>query len=440
MLFPGIFATREGIAMQNLDSLGAARRSGRALLFRFRLTRRFMLTGWGFFGAAWILLGMSSEALAAGNRFSPLMLAAVHLLTVGFALHVIQGAILLMTPILFQGALFHVGLARLELGFSLFGAAGLVFQFAHAGGRSVACFGALLAPAYAILLLNLVRSIRTARRKRDALYTLWPVLWLGVTLIDGLRLAWGIVPNEKALFAHHLTAGLLGTMTALIGLLSPRLLSVFVSSRSSPFARKPRPEPWLFAGVLALVIGGDRPAPFVVGSVLFLTAYGLIAFRALQALRNRRRRELDWPIPWIVAGFLLGLPATAGWLAADWAVRSGTKEAPLFLAALLFHLMAFVATTIAAYLARILPFLRWSVRYDPAVRPEIWKTPDQVPKPRQMMPARPAMFGMAAFPAAAGLFALSVLTGQAFWAEMGAGIGVLGWSAYTAALALMERR
>lgn len=443
--------------MDGVRGPGARAGASEGLGLRFRITRVYMITGLAFLGPAWWCLIRAAPAIARGAWADPLLLAAVHLFVVGYALTTVHGALLQITPVAFQGHLYSVRLGYVQYVLMVLGAAAFPVGFLSGRWAVAATGGILVFAAYGLLLWNLGRTALTLKKRGEALRSAPVFVFLFAALLFGIGMALGVPLLGRASLLLHMVAGVTGWFTTLILVLSPRLIRVFVSSRHPGFERR-GPELVLMAGALLIAAGVSLvPAPgqgvskglwgpgsFLVGvgSVLYLIAYGSFLFHLFQHLRYRRRRDLEWVIPWIAAGLAAGWPLTAAWGAAVWkAAGTGRTAGPMLLGMMLLVVFGFLGWVIAAYMAKILPFLRWMSKYGHGLTPVTRRAPGQRPVGvRDMMPKVSTILALLGFAGGAVLLAAGAWSGREEFARIGAGVGVLAWLVYAGAMWVMYRR
>ncbi|CAB3395188.1 hypothetical protein [Kyrpidia spormannii] len=315
--------------MDGVRGAGARAGASEGLGPRFRITRVYMITGLVFLGATWALLVAAAPAIAQGAWADSFPLAAIHLFVVGYALTTVHGALLQITPVAFQGRLYSIRLGYIEYVLMVLGAVAIPLGFLCRLWMITAIGGLFVLGAFALLLWNLGCTARTLKKRGEAFRSAWVFIFLLAVLILGVGMALGVPLLGRASLLLHMVAGVTGWFTTLILILSPRLIRVLVSSRHPGLERR-GPELGLMAGTLLIAIGVSlvlAPGPGAgmglwgvagslsvgIGWVLYLVAYGLLLFHLFQHLRYRRRRDLEWVIPWIAAGLAAGWPVTLAW-------------------------------------------------------------------------------------------------------------------------------
>lgn len=438
----------EGREVERMPMSGGGTTEG--LTPRLRLTRVHMVTGLIFLGPAWWCLVGAANAIARGTWSDPFLLAAVHLFVVGYALTTVQGALLQITPVAFQGRLYSIRLGYIQYVLMVLGTAAFPAGFLSGRWTVAAAGGLLVLAAYGLLLWNLAQTAGTLKKRAEALVLAPVFLFLPVTVLLGLGMAVGWPPPGPANLPVHMVIGVTGWFTTLILVLSPRLMSVFVSSRY-PGLRRSGPAYLLFIGAAlagagtALTAGtappaGKPAAPAMAvsaaGWLLYLGAYLFVLGDLCRHFRERRRPEVEWVLKWVLAGLYGGWPVMT-----IWALVSGTPGGRRPLAAMLLSIFGFLQWTIAGYMAKILPFLRWMGRYGHGLVPVAARTPGQrLTGVREMMPRTSTVAALVGFAAGAVLLAWGALTARGGAALSGAVMGSAAWLLYVGGMAVMYRR
>lgn len=104
---------------------------------------------------------------------------------------------------------------------------------------------------------------------------------------------------------------------------------------------------------------------------------------------------------------------------------------------LLLSLLGFLQWNIGAFMAKILPFLRWMGRYGHGAAKDSSK---RIPALQEMMPRRMTVVSLTGSAAGAVLLALGTGLGQGALTFSGAALGTAAWVLYGLALLIMYRR
>ena len=331
----------------------------------FAAPLRFFLTAPWFAAAAGVLLLVAGPDVFT-SRWTPELLAATHLITVGFMLQVMLGALIQILPVVAGANLrqpmavarwLHGGLSAgallLAVGFVLgqpaaLGAAALLL------GGSIAAFLAVTGQA----LSGVPSTSPTIRGLKFALFGLAGAVALGIVLALALDRGWAV--PRPALTDLHAAWALGGWGGTLLAAMAYVVVPMFQLTPGYPA----QPSWWLPRVMLGLVLAWTLAVLFewwlAIRLVQGLTALAGIAFAALtlrlQAQRRRARADATyryWQLGLYSTISALFLPLTATvWPAlADWPGFS------LVVGILL--LVGGFMSFIVGMLYKIVPFLAW---------------------------------------------------------------------------------
>lgn len=333
---------------------------------------RFFLTAPWFGVAAGLLLAwLGSDAFA--SRWSPGALGLSHLLTVGFMLQVMCGALLQFIPVAAGGnvwrprlvaAVLHplLALAAVVLVVAfilfwppLFQIAALLFAVGLGGFVVVVAISLLRTPAQGMTIHVL----------RLALLGLVGTLILGVSLASALgwqtdsQLHWPLLLISNV----HAAWGLGGWALMLIVGVSFMVVPMFQLTPAYPvWLTRVVPIGMLLAiGVWSLQLLVDAPAWQPWFAAVMLTGVLLAAVYALVTLRlqaRRRRRVADVTLSYWRGGMCALLAFVVSWVAMEMVPELGDlPRAPVWLGVLI--LAGTLLSIISGMLYKIIPFLNW---------------------------------------------------------------------------------
>lgn len=318
--------------------------------------------------AALVLLWYGPAALA--SRWTPAVLAITHLMTLGFAVMVMSGALLQLLPVLVGARLARPRLISglvhgmltpgvLTLGLAFLSGRRVLFPIAAlliAGALSV-----LMAVAGPALWRSAVIH-HTVRTMKHALLALFVTLVLGVylALLRGGVLAAGAHPFTNV----HLAWGLLGWVGMLVMAVAYQVVPMFQMTSEYPQLITRR----LSGTLLLLLVSWSVLASCSEGSGwqvvltglggLLATGYTAFALNTLWLQQRRRRRLPDVTLWYWRLGMVLLLLSIGVWLLGgampQWAAQAGY---PLLLGVLM--IAGFTVAVISGMLYKIVPFLGW---------------------------------------------------------------------------------
>jgi hypothetical protein len=285
------------------------------------LPLRLLLTApWFGVVAAVVLMVSGGEALV--SRWTPAVLAATHLIVIGFLGQAMCGALLQMLPVIggapvpavsVVAALVHVWLAA--------GAAVLAAGFLGAGpwalglGGACAAFGfGVFLSATSIALARAQGAPATVLALRLAAFALVPTVLIGLILVAFLT-GWLRLPEFGAWVDLHLAWGLFGWVGLLILGVAYQVVPMFHVTPSYPAALTRTLAPVLVGALITATLATLAGQPGIVRLALGTIAVGLGAFALvtldLQRRRSRPRRDatlLHW---WSAMG--AGCAAVVAW-------------------------------------------------------------------------------------------------------------------------------
>lgn len=388
---------------------------------------RFFLTAPLFAAAAGLLLAWyGPDALA--TRWSGAALALTHLLTAGFMLQAMCGALLQVLPVA-AGAnvwqpqkvawLTHFGitLGALLLVAGFIGEAPLLFRIA------VPLLGITLAAYVAVLLHSLLTTPATGATVpvlRLAVTALAVTVALGMTLAAAL--GWRLAVPLVELTHIHAAWGLLGWSLLLVTGVSYLVVPMFQLTPSYPAWLMRRLPALLFAALVVwtlLSLYAEATAAWRDGLAHLLILCGAGFGAATLWLQHRRRRRVsDVTLLYWRLGMLSLLVAAALALVAQHVEMPLRGRLEMALGVLV--LFGVFVSLINGMLYKIVPFVCW-LHLQRVVKP--------APNMRQMLP-EPAMLGQFCM----HLVALVLLLAALLWAPLTSAAGL----ALTAASIWME--
>lgn len=326
---------------------------------------RFFVAAPGFAMLAGLLLLLDGGDLFI-LRWSPATLAAFHLLSVGFMLHIMLGALIQVLPVvaganlarpLRLGAVVQPGLSAGTLAL----AAG--FYFSRPGLLTMAAL--LLAASVLVFLFACARALRgvpstspTIRGLKLALLGLCVAVGLGALLALSMAQGWALPLPE--LTDLHAAWGLAGWAGVLLAALAYVVVPMFQLTPGYPA----RPGWWFPRLIVALLLAWSLAVLLSLPLLARLAQGGLalagLAFAGLtlRLQRKRRRARADatyryWQFGLATSILALGMLLTAA-VCPDLAAAPGW---PLFFGILL--VAGGFVSFIVGMLDKIVPFLAW---------------------------------------------------------------------------------
>jgi hypothetical protein len=321
---------------------------------------RFFLTAPVFGTAGALLLLIAPHGLA--DRWSPALLAATHLLTLGFLTMVMCGALLQMLPVLAGSPVRRSGAVATAVHLLLAaGTLALVASFlAPLPLLRYAALGALAA-AFGVFLVAAGASLWRAPRNPSVDAMRGALAALVVTVALGLALASGraprLLPAMPGPADLHIAWGLGGWVALLILGVAYQVVPMFQLTRPypSPLHRGLLPGLFVGLGVLSAAVLAPAAVPRWVAP-LAVAPLAVFAAATLWLQTTRRRRLPDAHVRF----WALGLVSLLGALAAAAAAAAGAPFADrLGALAVAWMTVGFGVSVVVAMLYKIVPFLVW---------------------------------------------------------------------------------
>lgn len=331
----------------------------------FSVPLRFFLSAPLFALLAAAVLAVSGPD-AFASRWTPAVLAATHLLTLGFLGMCMLGALTQMLPVL-AGAVIAAPRRLAWLTHTPLAAGTLLLAGGFLFAWRAALFAALVLLAWALSLfvltagLALVRSAArtaTVRAMQLALVALAVTVLLGVLL--GLGMTGAMTLPLPRLADVHLGWGLLGWMGLLILGVAYQVVPMFQMTPAYPDFMQRTLAPALLGSLLAwsLSYGFDAGVWRWIAALGLLLAFVLFAWTTLRLQRQRRRRLPDVTLRFWRVGMLSMSAAALLWSSAQ--LVPEVADAPFYPLLLgLLWIVGFGLSIVEGMLYKIVPFLVW---------------------------------------------------------------------------------
>ncbi|MCL6442514.1 MAG: hypothetical protein K6T83_03455 [Alicyclobacillus sp.] len=317
-----------------------------------------------------------------GAPFSPLSLATIHLLVLGFMLTVAFGVLYQIVPIAFQAPpiprhvlYWHLPLHVISVIVTVAGFLLIRFDVVAIGGGLLVCS----AVAYFVLIARSYIRARNKTSVHKALSVPFTSLWL-VILVGMFQAMFPGRVNQSVLLTHVLLGGF-AFWGGLVLVFTYKLVPMFAISHGYK-ASLPRSAVLYFIGILLLIsatwLPGDGIQTVVTdaGGALVLIALLSYTVDIIAIVRARKRRRLVLPLYDAFLATLFFVLGQAGMIVAeifhaqDWLYPSVYLFAFGGLVGLMF-----------AYMQKMVPFLWYEYRF--SKRPERKTSPlidDMVPR------------------------------------------------------------
>ena len=170
----------------------------------------FMLTGLISLsvGMAWLV---ARPAMLASYHYNHWVIAATHLLVLGWICSVVMGAMYQLVPVALETTLYSEKLARWQFFFHVVGFIGMVWMFYHWNLKQVGHFGSVLTVGVGLFVFNIVRTLRRAPKWNVTATAICAAMfWISMAVAAGLSIAAAKCTYENA--AADSTAAPVGAM------------------------------------------------------------------------------------------------------------------------------------------------------------------------------------------------------------------------------------
>jgi hypothetical protein len=424
------------------------------------LPLRFMLTGLValFFAAGWII---AKPAILASYHYSQYVIAATHLVVLGFICTVVMGAMYQLVPVALETKLYSERLAKWQFVLHVVGFIGMVWMFNVWNMKQVGHFGSVLAVGVGLFVYNMARTLwRVPKWNFVATAITAALVWFSLTIfvglsvaaakcayestegmaaadgvkemLAGLQLVAKVVSRFDAIGAMHAHAhlGVVGFFVLLIVGVSYRLIPMFMLTEVQSKRRAALSILLLNVGlagsVETILLRSPLKLMFAVIAVGGLACFGW-ELRAM--LRARKRPVLDWGLKTFLAAIAMLIPICVLALVLSW---PGLPLNQFF--SMLENVYGFlglfgvVTLAILGMLHKILPFLVWFGVYSPHVGRA------HLPLTSHMVSERAQAGGLATYLAALAIIAVAILRESELGVRVGglflfASLLMFGWNA-----------
>lgn len=331
-----------------------------------RLPMQFIVTGLLLFVAAQGMVLVSVEPLAMGNAQVPTVLAAAHLLILGFGVMVASGAMYQLVPVALQTSIYSTRLGHWQFVIYTVGTLGLWWSFYDFSPVRLVCFASLTVLGILLFEYNLWMSIRGVKRTAISVAVKCALVYLLLTVVIGLWMAVDFstphlgIWHTRLLYVHILF-GMVGWFTLLIIGISYKLVAMFALSHGYESRLEMDAVRYLNYSVIIVAVGFLTNWAWLtwIGAVGIGLGFMLFGLQLKRILRHRMKKKLDLGLR--VALFAWPYTAVLIVALAVFGLITGGKIAVLPLIYLV--LTGWISLTILGYLQKIVPFLWWTHRY-----------------------------------------------------------------------------
>ncbi len=360
-----------------------------------------------------ILLFFSTEAFTQ-HYFHPQTLAITHSMALGWGTMIILGASHQLVPVLIEGRLYSI-----KLGYASFFLAGigiplLVYGFYFfAMGWQAQWGGIFINAAIIAYLLNLTISmVKSKKENVHAVFVFTAVLWLLLTTLVGLLLAFNftaaILPKGSLHYLSlHAHMGIVGWFLLLVIGVGSRLIPMFLISKYSNTKLLWVIYGLINGGLIAFLISFlyfSNTSFYFLSVLAILLAIALFGYYCYQSFKQRIRKQVDeqMKISLLSIGMML-LPVVLLILIIG-LLLAGSANTKLVLAYGFIVFFGWLTAIIFGMTFKTLPFIIWNKVYH--LQAGLGKTPN----PKDLF-SSPVFYAMGiAYLCGFGLFITGIFT------------------------------
>jgi len=389
-------------------------------------------------------------AILAGYHYNQYVIAATHLVVLGFVCTVVMGAMYQLVPVALETKLHSERLAKWQFAIHVISFVGMVWMFNVWDMKQVGHFGSGLALGAGFFIYNMARTLwRVPKWNVVATAIAAALIWFSLTIFAGLCVAAakcayesteglataegvkqvitalevvaGIVSRFDAIGVMHAHAhmGVVGFFVLLIVGVSYRLIPMFLLTEVQSKQRASWSVILLNVGLAGAVgtilLRSSWKLVFAAIAVVGLAIYG---WELTAMVRARKRRAVDWGLKTFLGAIVMLIPVCVLALVLSWPTLPMTQFFSLLENVYgLLGLLGVVGLAIIGMLYKILPFLVWYGVYSPHVGRA------QLPLTAHMVSERAQAAGLFAY--LVGLLVISVAILQESETAVRAGAGVL---------------
>lgn len=335
-----------------------------------RLPMQFIVTGLLLFVVAQGMILTAVDSLATGMIQTPMVLAAAHLLILGFGVMIALGAMYQLIPVALQTELYSTRLGHWQYVIYTIGTVGLWWSFFYFSAVRLVFFACITVLGVLLFAYNLWVSMKDVKRTAISMTVKSSLVYLCLTVIIGLWMALDFISPHlgdwhRRLLYVHILFGLIGWFTLLIIGISYKLVPMFALSHGHESRLEEDAVRVTNYGVIVLA-GGFlttwQPVVWIGGLGIGL-GFILFGLQLLRILRKRMKKKLDLglQVAFFAWPYTVGLLLFIGGIS----VLQIGKVAVLPLVYIV--LVGWISLTILGYLQKIVPFLWWTHRYSQVI-------------------------------------------------------------------------
>lgn len=346
----------------------------------FSMVSKYFISSIAFFLALNILLVLNYDKIH-GHYFQPLLLALVHITTLGWITMIIFGAMFQLVPVVLEVRLFSETLGEIQFWIYLIGVLGLVTAFwSFDTGMHMTISAILLVTAMLIFIFNISASmVKVKKWNITGVYLIAALFYLLSTAAAGIMMAvnlgYPFIKGDHLQYLKlHVDVAFIGWVLIVIMGVSYKLIPMF--SLSHGYSQKS--SIWAFIlvniGLLGITtVMHYKNTSFIYYFFVILIAVGILFFlhQIFLILKHRLRKKFDIGMKHsVIAFFFLFLDTILGLFLVIKNFEDPAIELSLTLLYGFIALIGFFSILTIGQLYKILPFLVWYHKFSSKVGKE----------------------------------------------------------------------
>ncbi len=346
----------------------------------FKMVSKYFISSIAFFLALNVLLVLEYNKIQ-GHYFQPLLLALVHITTLGWITMIIFGAMFQLVPVVLEVKLFSEALGEIQFWIYLIGVIGLVTAFWNFDtGLHMAVSASLLVLSILIFIFNIGASmVKVKKWNLTGVYLIAALFYLFSTAAAGImmtiNLGYPFIQGDHLQYLKlHVDVAFIGWVLIVIMGVSYKLIPMF--SLSHGYSQKS--ALWAFilvnTGLLGITtVMHYKNVSYAYYFFVILIAIGIMFFlhQVYLILKSRLRKKFDIGMKHTIIAFsILFLDTILGLILVMVNFSDITVELNLALLYGFMSLIGFFSILTVGQLYKILPFLVWYHKFSSKVGKE----------------------------------------------------------------------
>lgn len=331
-----------------------------------KLPMIFIFTGLLLFVVAQFLLTFKISDLVNGIPGTPIILAAAHLILLGFGTMVAMGAMYQLVPVALQVKLRFRRLTYPQYIIYVAGVIGLAWSLFNFTAGPLVVFGSLTVCGVLLFIFNMAATIRGAERSPIRTAVRLALLFLLLTVSLGLALATDFFHPylqewHERLVHIHILFGTVGWFSLLIMGISFKLVPMFTLSHNYESWYGPASVHLIHIGIWVTTLGFFTEFIMLTwtGAAVIFAGFICYTIQMKKVLSHRLKKKYDLGVK--VSLSALPFSFTLIVMLTVYDLLKG--DAIPVVAIVYLAIFGWIALVIMGYLFKIIPFLWWTYKY-----------------------------------------------------------------------------